>query len=95
MTDVPKVRRTIPAPFQRPSITIGGTTGLKREWRHRLACDLVSGDTVPGVGIVDSVVEDVDFEGRVWTITVTGGEANTKVFKGTDTVWVFCTGARP
>ncbi len=87
---VPTIRRKIPAPFQRPSITIGGPAGPKRHWRHNLACNISPGDTVPGIGIVTDVVETVDPDTHAWTVVITGGDDNTKIYAGTDTVWVFC-----
>lgn len=87
-----QVRRKIPAPFQRPSITIsGGADTPKRAWRHILACEVRPGDTLPGVGIVESVSDFVDADaGYAWTVTIIGGDGNVKLYEGNDLVFVFC-----
>jgi hypothetical protein len=88
-----RVQKKIPTPFARPSISIGGAGPVeKREWRAVLACKLAEGDIVPGVGVLDTVDEQVttadDIEIR-WTVTVTGGDDNRRSFDGNDQVWAF------
>lgn len=98
-----KTQRKMPAPFSRTSINLGGDPQTKRSWGHVLAVKLKAGDVVPGVGVLTDVVEgDVtvisdhcsechheDDPTVIWTVTVTGGDGNTKTFKGEEQVWAF------
>lgn len=88
------VRRKMPAPFSRPSITISGPdAGPKREWRHILACDLRPGDTVPGVGVIDEVTDNMSGSNRSndfsWTVTIRGGDNNTRTIRATEIVLAY------
>ncbi len=47
----PRVNRTIPAPFQRPSINAGGGQ-VKRKWQPVRVSDLHEGDTVADFGTI-------------------------------------------
>ncbi len=84
-----KIRRAMPAPFQRPSISLSPPPGTpKRVWRNTLASNVKPGDTYPGIGIVESVSDELA-DGHRWTVTITGGAGNTVTISGTDSVWVF------
>ncbi len=87
----PQVRRKMPDPFQRPVIDLDGGRAVKRSWRTVLACDLKAGDTVPGIGLITSVVESVVKTGEryEWPVTVEGGVGIRRVFKGSDQVLAF------
>ncbi len=92
-----RIRRTKPAPFRRPSITIGGATQL-RQWRTVAVRDLTAGDILPGVGRIDRIDETVVTGGDhaiAWTITVHGGAGNSARYHGTDEVWAFTARAAP
>lgn len=97
-----RVQRAKPAPYSRPSITVGGKPEDKRAWKVISARDLKEGDTIPGLGTVTEVVEEVKtfrtnregmpgiVEARVsWTITVAAGYGNERVYDGNDEVWAF------
>jgi hypothetical protein len=95
------VRKKMPAPFQRPRISVGGGAAqAKREWRVIPVTDVREGDILPGIGYVETVMENVampDFDqvaagaalDPVWTVIVTGGEDNRRVYNGNDEVHVF------
>lgn len=51
----PRRVRKIPAPFQRPSISVSGGDYTPREWQHVRPSTLVPGDTVAQHGVVLSV----------------------------------------
>lgn len=87
----PQVSKKMPAPFSRPSITIGGASGPKREWRTVRVVDLREGDIVPGIGRLYAVAERIhdDNDNYNWTVLVTGGLNLTRVYAGNDTVWAF------
>lgn len=84
----PQVRQKLPAPYHRSSITIGAPTEA-REWRHVLACDITAGDTVPGIGLVTRVTDQVRHDERTWIVTVEGGHDNQRAYTGTDQVLAF------
>lgn len=50
-----KPTKKLPAPYQRPSITIGGGTQKKREWKFVTALDVREGDIVADLGLVHEV----------------------------------------
>lgn len=85
----PTVRRKMPAPFTRPSISIGGSSCQHREWRTVAVTDLVEGDCIPGLGRVFQVDEKMDLGTREWTVTVRGGVDNVRVYQGNESVWAF------
>lgn len=102
------VRRKIPAPFTRPSITVGGGASPqeRRDWKVVPARDIQTGDIIPGVGRVSDVHEDLQApefnSGRSWrevadavswTVTITGGLDNIRVYQGGETVWAFTAAA--
>jgi len=85
----------MPDPFRRPRIDLDGARHERREWRHILASDIRTGDIVPGIGRVHTVDEDLsvlsspDIATTSWTIAVTGGVNNRRVFNGQELVMVF------
>ncbi len=94
------IRRKIPAPFARPSISIGDS-GPRREWRRVAADELKIGDIVPSVGRLVQVHEEVyvpsaseyTLEGIAeltsWTVTVIGVEGTVRVYQGHEVVFAF------
>lgn len=99
-----QVRRKIPKPFARPSITIGAgiPPADRREWAEVPAGDIRVGDIIPGIGrvfAVNNVLEvpragsglaPEEIAGRVkWTATISGGADNTRTYHGSDIVWAF------
>jgi hypothetical protein len=91
-----RIQKKMPGRFQRPRINLGGTT-VQRHWRNVLACDLVDGDILPGIGRVHTITETVggDPTQARWTVTVVGGVDNTRVFDGNELVFAFVAGATP
>lgn len=100
---VPQIRKKIPAPFARPSISVG-SSGPRREWRTVEAHQLKAGDIVPSVGRLASVHEEYYMptaeEARAmeplavldhykWDVTVRGVEGNTRVYQGHEPVFAF------
>jgi hypothetical protein len=81
----PRVQRKMPAPFTRPSLTVGDTP-VKRDWRDIPAEDLSIGDTVPGIGTITMVHRQ---DRAPFTVSVEGGNANHRVFRHTDRVFAF------
>jgi hypothetical protein len=83
----------MPRPFQRPSVHVAGApaASLRREWREIPVTDVRAGDVVPGIGLVESVSEDVseNVSGRTWTVTLVGGDGNLMVLPGEHTVNAF------
>lgn len=53
--NVPRIRKKIPKPFARPSITIGAGAAIKREWRETPIKLVRRGDTVASCGEVDTI----------------------------------------
>lgn len=93
----PQVRKKMPAPFARPSITIGGSPIERKSWKTVQSQDIKVGDIVPGVGRVYEVNEVVDRSVMLtsnppqfpWTVTVKGGLGNVKTYQGGELVWAF------
>jgi len=81
----PRVQRKMPAPFTRPSLTVGDTP-VKRAWRDIPAEELSIGDTVPGIGTIDEVHRA---QQAPFTVTVRGGDDNFRAFNHTDRVFAF------
>lgn len=89
-----RVQRKIPAPYERPSIAIGGGAAAseKREWRQTSVMDVKAGDTVPDIGVVTEVTHtELDAETLDWFVRITGGQggSNAKYFHGSDSVLAF------
>lgn len=99
-----KTQRKVPRPFARPSISIGAgiPQSERREWAIVPAQQIRVGDIVPGIGRVFSVSEQLDaprfksgltaeqiVEKVAWTVTVSGGANNIKVFQGGEEVWCY------
>lgn len=93
-----RVQRKVPKPFSRPSVAIGGKPEERREWRNIPAHALGEGDVIPDLGLVTQVDEAAWNTKTVsrdepisvhWTITVTAGENNTRVYNGEDQIWCF------
>ncbi len=86
------VRRKMPAPFARPSITISADASApRRTWRHILAADLVIGDTVPGIGVIHDIVDVTRGEdgGFDWQVTIHGGDDNVRTIRATEIVMAY------
>lgn len=101
-----RVVKKVPQPFQRPSISIGRSAQDKRDWRSIPAHALKPGDTIPGLGTLYSVEEnlstpeagsglaaDAVADQISWTVTVEGGLHNRRTYPGDHTVWAFTTAA--
>lgn len=99
-----KTQRKVPKPFARPSIQIGAgiPPSERREWTIVPSQDIRVGDIVPGIGRVFSVNEQLDapryksgltaeqiVEKVAWTVTVSGGAQNVRVFQGGEEVWCY------
>lgn len=98
-----KVQRKVPKPFARPSISIGGVAPAeRREWTIVPAQNIRVGDIVPGIGRVFAVNEQLDapryksgltaeqiVDKVAWTVTVSGGVNNVRVFQGGEEVWCY------
>lgn len=92
----PKVQRKIPDPYTRPALSIGGTSGARRQWRQIPVTAVRAGDTVAGVGLVTDTQEKLVTPNRVladpdvtWTITLTNIEGVGRVYGGHETVLCF------
>jgi hypothetical protein len=81
----PGVRKVMPAPFERPSISVGSPAAARRQWRVVAVTSLRAGDTIAHFGRVSAVHEQVSapdagsglgtaavVEHVVWTVTVIG-----------------------
>lgn len=80
---VPSRRRiTSPKPFARPSIEIG-RSGPKRSWAHVPASVLAQGDTVSGVGILESVTT------KAGLVIVRNVSGRAETFYGDQVVYAF------
>lgn len=94
------IRRKIPAPFARPSISVG-ESGPRRVWQNVPSDKLTAGDVVPGVGCIARVDEffyvppasEYSLEGvaemTTWTVTVTGIEGAIRTYQGGEPVFAF------
>lgn len=91
----PQVRRKVPTPFTRPSITVGGGAAgaVKRHWQEIAVTDVKQGDTVANFGVVDEIEEHVRIRewinGRPWTVELHNVMGETKVYGGEDVVLAF------
>lgn len=90
-THHPRVQRKLPAPFQRPSIAISAPGTVKRAWRTVLVTDLAAGDTIPEVGVLDTVDQHVAVDGTAvrWSVTVTSTAGITRTYPGETQVLAF------
>lgn len=89
LPNTPQIRRKIPTPFSRGSISIS-SSGPRRKWCMARAEDLQAGDTVPGVGVIEEAVETFDASlPTPWYVTVTGAAGNVRVYRGGEPVWAF------
>ncbi len=97
-----RVQRASPT-FARPRINLDAAgLPVRRDWRPVPARDLTVGDTVPGLGVVTGVHEYVAVpasgtptqiaQETEWTVTVYGGDGNTEVYDGSDSVYAFTAG---
>jgi hypothetical protein len=90
----PRVQKTLPAPFARPSITVGGPQ-VKRRWQQRPVQDVTEGDIIAGFGQVKLIQEHIEIPadaavcGIEWSITVTNLLGASKTYPGHETVMVF------
>lgn len=93
-----RVQRAIPAPFQRPSVTIGaGPDQVHRQWRNILVCDIHDGDIVPDIGrivAVDDIIGDVDSSVfgatyHPWCIRLTGADGLSKTYPANELIFAF------
>ncbi len=92
--NVPKIRKKMPEPFSRPSISIGGgVQAKKRQWQHVLIADVQIGDVVAGHGLVTDVHDKISDDaepGMRWFVILHAGEnPEPVIFKATDTVYAF------
>jgi hypothetical protein len=97
-----RVQRGTPT-FARPRINLDGTaTPVRRDWRPVHVRDLAVGDVVPGIGVLTAVAEHIAVppadgvrspaeiaEDTIWTVTLHGGDGNTEVYDGSDSVYAF------
>lgn len=95
------IRRKMPAPFARPSISVGAS-GPRREW-HTIAADqLREGDIVPSVGRLVGVKELLSappansgltsqqiIDQTTWTVTVVGVDGAVRIYQGGEPVFAF------
>ena|SRR5712692_7842254 len=97
--------RKMPAPFKRPRIEVGRKVAdERRDWQWVSPMRLVSGDVVPGLGIVTSIRElvyapefesglsaDAVVEQTVWRVVVAAGAPNSSehYLDPTQQVWAF------
>lgn len=60
----PQVRKKLPNPFARPSITVGGETAkqVKRTWQDLSVTEIKKDDTVAGFGTVAAAVESIEID---------------------------------
>ena len=92
MPDIPRIQRKIPAPFQRPAISLDGAghQDTRRDWRTVIAADLHTGDTVPGIGQLVRIERNFDADSDTpWTITVEGLHGTRCTYAGNTTVFAF------
>ena len=61
LPDTPQVRRVIPAPFKRPSMTAGSHG---KTWRHIRADKIRPDDIIPDIGLVTAVKEETVYSTR-------------------------------
>jgi hypothetical protein len=81
----PKIRvKGKPAAYARPSVDLGGTAPLRREWRLVPAVALSVGDIVPGLGKLHTVELSSDYE-----VDVIAGEDHWHTFRGGEPVFAF------
>jgi hypothetical protein len=96
-----RIRRKMPAPFERPSINVGSNEP-RRQWATVMSDQLKAGDIVPSVGRIVSVDEEfyvpgpgsgLTFEGIAemtsWTVTVRGAGGIIRVYQGGEPVFAF------
>ncbi len=85
----PQIRQKKPASFERPRIDLDGGR-VKRDWKRILACDIQTGDTVPGVGLIVDVNHffsaDAD---SPFTVHLQGAGSVMKALPGNHEVLVF------
>jgi hypothetical protein len=89
----PQVRRTTPV-FQRQRIDLDGGRRVRRTWQDTAVCDLKKGDTVPGLGTVESTVEFISVERAdeglmPWRIRVYNVFGEYKDFPGEQRLFAF------
>ncbi len=65
----PRVQRSIPAPFERPSIDAGGTK--KRVWQQTKVADLVHDDVVAEFGRISAIQQYVIQDPREYRVKIT------------------------
>ncbi len=87
----PQTRRKLPAPFQRPSITVGAAREIKRTWKDVAVVDLREGDVIAGFGKIASIEENVDIKRRpsAWWFVISNVLHDVAVYGGHDRVFAF------
>lgn len=98
-----RVQRATPR-FSRPSIDLDAAgTRVRRDWRAVPVANIVVGDNVPGLGVITdarSVLHHSEPDECLecghetpappeWTVTLTGGDGNTRTYRGCDAVYAF------
>lgn len=107
LPQTPQVRKKLPAPHARPSITIGGGGAVRRIWRWVAAHRIQVGDVIPDLGRVSEVTVNsyvpplgsgltpAQIASQVrWTVTITAGEGNTRTYHAAAEVWCFASATR-
>ncbi len=84
----PKVQKTLPAPYQRPSIDAGGTP-VKRSWKQTKVADLIEGDVVAEAGKIKLVELMVTHDPHEYWVDVTNVVGVTKRYGIHETVLAF------
>lgn len=85
----PKIQKKIPAPYSRPSISVGEAKRAKRGWKQTPVTELVKDDIVADFGRVETVEEFVVRDPYAWNVKLTNAFGATKTFPGHDTVLAF------
>lgn len=84
----PRIQKRLPAPFQRPSISVGGTT-VKRSWKLTPVTDISPGDMVANFGKVDRKQQWFQRDPYEWSVNLINVVGDEKRFGGHETVFAF------
>jgi hypothetical protein len=84
----PKIQKKMPAPYSRPSISIGAAE-VKRGWKQTHVTDLAEGDVVAAFGRIASVREWINRDPYEWNVVLTNVVGVTATYSGHDSVLAF------
>lgn len=81
--------KKMPAPFQRPSVTLSTSSSEKHDWRFVRPSFLAVGDIVVDHGVVVATSEEFDFESHTLYVLLEVGVPESHILKVSDSFLLY------